>query len=241
MTWDRSIAATIALTNCVHCRGRGLRWQDQPCRCLLRAVFRQCYARFRREAVGRFRRPSLYACDFALVGQRSLADPLEHARELGVFKLHFLLGADWKLCCRQLGIDRGTFFHAMYHCEALLGRAYAELKPYPLWPVAEYFTLRLPDGVRPCQVPAVRRDACIPLRPPLAPQRQPVVCPSPAWEPLVPVPVVIDPKVFARARFRDDGATTRTIAADLTRRNIPAPNGANRWGQADVRRLLLAA
>jgi hypothetical protein len=73
--------------------------------------------------------------DFCLVGRRTLED-----MESGVFRNHFLLGADWKLCCRQLHIDRGTFFHHVYNIENRLGRVFAELTPYPLYPVAEYFS-----------------------------------------------------------------------------------------------------
>jgi hypothetical protein len=60
--------------------------------------------------------------------------------ESRVFHTHFMLGADWKLCSRQLGIDRGTFFHLVYNVENRLGRVFAELAPYPLYPVAEYFS-----------------------------------------------------------------------------------------------------
>ena len=40
------------------------------------------------------------------------------------------MGADWKLCCRQLGMDRGNFIHAVYRIEQELGRVFAELEPY---------------------------------------------------------------------------------------------------------------
>jgi hypothetical protein len=50
-----------------------------------------------------------------------------------------MLGADWKLCSRKLGIDRGNFFHAIYRIEQKLGRVFRELQPYPLFPVDEYF------------------------------------------------------------------------------------------------------
>ena len=36
-------------------------------------------------------------------------------------------------------MDRGSFFHAIYHMEEKLGRVYAELKPYPLFPLRDYF------------------------------------------------------------------------------------------------------
>lgn len=72
--------------------------------------------------------------DFCLVSKRALSEDVYK-----LFRYHFLLGADWRLCCRVLKIDRGTFFHTIYRIEQLLGRTFAELKPYPLHPVKEYF------------------------------------------------------------------------------------------------------
>jgi hypothetical protein len=72
--------------------------------------------------------------DFCLVSRRLLTEP-EHK----IFRAHFLLGADWKLCCRQFRIDRGTFFHEVYRIEQRLGQAFAELEPYALFPLDEYF------------------------------------------------------------------------------------------------------
>jgi hypothetical protein len=76
-----------------------------------------------------------FSADFCLVSRRTLS-----GFDYRVFRFHFLLGADWKLCCRQLGIDRGTFFHSVYRIEHLLGRAFAEVEPYALYPVDEYFS-----------------------------------------------------------------------------------------------------
>jgi hypothetical protein len=36
-------------------------------------------------------------------------------------------------------MDRGTFFHSIYRIEQRLGRVFAELEPYALYPVSEYF------------------------------------------------------------------------------------------------------
>ncbi|MBV8571936.1 MAG: hypothetical protein JO319_15065 [Acidobacteriaceae bacterium] len=75
-----------------------------------------------------------FIADFCLVAKRTLSE-IEHK----VFKFHFLLGADWKLCSRRLNIDRGTFFHVVYRIEEKLGRTFRELQPYALFPVDEYF------------------------------------------------------------------------------------------------------
>lgn len=72
--------------------------------------------------------------DFTLVSRRTLNE-----YEYRVFKYHFLLGADWKLCCRKLGLDRGEFFHEIYRIQQKLGRTFRELEPYALFPLDEYF------------------------------------------------------------------------------------------------------
>jgi hypothetical protein len=75
-----------------------------------------------------------YAADFCLVSRRHL-----DTQEYQIFKYHFLLGADWKLCCRRLKMDRGNFFHSVYRIEHRLGQVFANLEPYPLYPLNEYF------------------------------------------------------------------------------------------------------
>jgi len=75
-----------------------------------------------------------FIADFTLVSRRVLND-FEHR----IFKFHFLLGADWRLCCRKLGMDRGNFFHEVYRIEQRLGRVFRELQPYGLYPLDEYF------------------------------------------------------------------------------------------------------
>lgn len=72
--------------------------------------------------------------DFCLVSRRELDD-----FEYKIFRYHHLLGADWRLCCRQLQMDRGDFFHTVYRIEKKLGKIFAELEPYPLYPLPEYF------------------------------------------------------------------------------------------------------
>jgi hypothetical protein len=89
---------------------------------------------------GRERRPvwgrknEEYVADFCLVSKRNL-DEFEYQ----IFRFHFLLGADWRLCCRRLNMDKGLFFHSIYRIQQKLGRAFRELTPYPLFPLDEYF------------------------------------------------------------------------------------------------------
>jgi hypothetical protein len=157
--WSRSETIALAKESCTQCQGFGLRrgsgtGSDVPCNCVFRGIFRACYSRFqyciekekhmshvrlelvggrdRRQVWGR--RDEEYMADFCLVSRRFLDD-----YEYKIFRFHFLLGADWKLCCRQLKMERGLFFHTTYRIQQKLGRAFRELQPYALYPLDEYF------------------------------------------------------------------------------------------------------
>jgi hypothetical protein len=80
------------------------------------------------------RKDEEYIADFCLISKRILDD-----FEYKLFRFHFILGADWRLCCRQLKMEKGVFFHAVYRIQQKLGRAFRELKPYALFPLDEYF------------------------------------------------------------------------------------------------------
>lgn len=169
MEWNRSETVALAKNSCTQCHGLGLHLgrggRVIPCNCVLRAIFRACYARFR-HCVGKEkymskislefvsgrersfswgRKDEEYIADFVLVSRRTLPE-----LEYKIFNFHFLLGADWKLCCRRLAIDRGTFFHAVYRIEQALGRIFRELEPYGLFPLDEYFhgSVRAPTVIR---------------------------------------------------------------------------------------------
>jgi hypothetical protein len=112
------------------------------------------------------RKDEEYIADFCLVSKRFLDD-----FEYKLFRFHFLLGADWKLCCRQLKMEKGVFFHAVYRIQQKLGRAFQELAPYALFPLDEYFgsTGRRDRSMDPHKVlempaPETKRGG---LRPPL--------------------------------------------------------------------------
>jgi hypothetical protein len=80
------------------------------------------------------RKDEEYIADFCSVSRHNL-DEFEYK----LFRFHFILGADWRLCCRQLKMDKGIFFHAVYRIQQKLGRAFRELRPYALFPLDEYF------------------------------------------------------------------------------------------------------
>ncbi len=159
MQWSRANSFGLSRVACQRCRGLGVRpvWKlkQAPCGCVLRAVFRACFTRYR-ECVeltkycssvsleyagnkdgGRVygRKIEEYMADVCLIAKRTLSEEEHQA-----FRFHFLLGADWKLCAKRLNLNRGNFYHMVYRIEEKLGRAFAELEPYPLYPVADYFS-----------------------------------------------------------------------------------------------------
>src|SRR5579883_324987 len=121
MIWNRSNTIGMARVACPWCHGNGLRvirkTLEAPCACVLRAIFRACYHRFREcdalsEHTGAVsleflpgaarvrvysRKREEFMSDFDLVSRRALNES-----DYRLFRYHFLLGADWKLCCRQL-------------------------------------------------------------------------------------------------------------------------------------------
>lgn len=183
MEWTRSETLALASARCAHCHGLGLRTLDlegpsQPCGCVLRNIFRACYARFRectlnakfitRMTLERVKGPDKtgswsrkdeeFVADFCLVSRRALTEAEYH-----IFKYHYLLGADWNLCTRKLKMDRGVFFHQVYKIEQKLGRIYRELEPYALYPLNEYFASGNKD-VKPFRLGAAK---IVPIRPPV--------------------------------------------------------------------------
>jgi len=172
MEWSQSEVLSLAQLSCTICSGEGTikekRGKILPCSCVLRAIFRACYARFR-VAVERekyvskvsfdhfggkdrrlmwSRKEEEYMADFHLVSRRALT-PWDYR----IFTFHFLLGADWRLCCRRLRLERGQFFHSIYRVQETLGRVFFELEPYSLYPPREYFITRVGGEPRPTPVP----------------------------------------------------------------------------------------
>lgn len=183
MDWTRSDTIALANHTCTRCHGVGLHigrtGQMVPCNCVLRSIFRACYARFRHCATkekfmsrvsldfmpGRERNSSWgrkdeeYMADFILISRRTLSE-----FDYQIFTFHYLLGADWKLCCRRMKIDRGAFFHAVYRVQQELGRVFRELEPYSLFPLDEYFH----GPARSVHASAVEPVPLSRIRPPLA-------------------------------------------------------------------------
>lgn len=156
---NRSEFIALAKEGCALCQGLGLRRSGRKaeeilCNCVLRGVFRACFKRFRlcasrekhvtrvrlEQVNGRDSRTTWgmkdeeYMADFCLVAKRTLTEE-EHR----IFRFHFMLGADWRLCCRRLKVEKGIFFHMIYRIQQKLGNVFVELQPYALFPLDEYF------------------------------------------------------------------------------------------------------
>lgn len=161
MNWTQSHTLALAKQTCVHCMGLGMLQvrrgdRHKTCTCVEREIFRICYRRFMNcaNSDGRVGQVSLegnparqrkghyslksaeYLADFILIAKRTLG---EDTPAYQLFKFHFLLGADWKLCTRRLGMSRGDFFHEVYRIQQKLGKAYRETEPFSLFPLDEYF------------------------------------------------------------------------------------------------------
>lgn len=151
----RSSLIAKAQSKCAYCHGSGIDRGGRDCKCVDRAVFRTCLRRFTECVAGSRhcsqvmlerlssgprgyvcygRKNEEYTADFCAIAKRTLTD-----QEYRLFKFHILLGADWKLCCPRLKMDRGNFFHALYRVEEKLGCAFRTVRPYALYPPADYF------------------------------------------------------------------------------------------------------
>lgn len=160
--WNRSVLLPLGRMRCNKCYGIGLKgraWGVDgpavPCECVLRAIFRECYrkwaylkthyhlSRVRYDQVtfkGDSRRTygrknEEFIADFERIAKRVLKDD-----DWRIFEIHKLMGADWRYCTKSLKMDRGDFFHAVYRIEKKLGRVFAEMRPYGIWPIDEYFS-----------------------------------------------------------------------------------------------------
>jgi hypothetical protein len=155
MEWNQSNAIGLAKSSCTCCQGLGLRpvrKTDAPCGCVLRAIFRACYNRFRECAEKSINNISLdfyqggyshraysrkkeeYAADFCLIGRRSL-----EGEEYNLFRYFYLLRADHRMCQRRLNMDATRFHRTLRNIQEKLGRAFADQQPYGIYPLDEYF------------------------------------------------------------------------------------------------------
>jgi hypothetical protein len=259
-----------ATLGCVHCNGTGVRLAgcekiEAVCPCCYRQIARIVLARVRMYSstsghtircnmtqfargsnrIGRRengRKAEELCADAFLIAKRTLS-PLE----FDIYRRHFLAGAPW---FKFPTVDRGNFFHACYRIEQKLGDQYANLEPYPLFPLDAYMSsdhaLNRQADVRPCTLPAPVHPNGLPLRPPLAAPAQPVRAVQPTRTPAVvvtmPAPAVPDDIYTAedhiKRKFRE-GVGLGSIADSLAKHGFTPPNG-KKWVASDVKRILMA-
>ncbi len=104
-----------------------------------RRIFRSCLARY----LECIERPALrpgkneeYIADFERVGQRALTDAVEKQ----IFRLYFVSGVGLETCLDRTGIPLRAFLRGVSRIEEQLGAAFADTRPYPLFPVSNYFS-----------------------------------------------------------------------------------------------------
>lgn len=270
----------LAATGCTLCNGLGTRDKLEACGCVERQVFRIVMAKVRQIATGEHllrpvtlgalarpqgrrptpRREESFVADIWLIACRVLSP-----RANQLFRFHYLLGADSKLCCQRLRMDRGAFFHEAYRVEKQLGRAFRTMKPFPLFPLDEYFSITAYGvDVRPFPIPEPKHPNGVPLRPPLAPRPTKVVIikppapvlsqpqPEPVAVPLPSIPVVVPVRArtspfnisdiaevaaYSRKLFRA-GRSLYVIAGELTKWKA-CGSESPLWKVSEVKRLLL--
>ena len=104
-----------------------------------RRIFRSCFARYLECIERPAARPGKneeYIADFERVGERALTCAIDRQ----IFRLHFVSGADCGTCLRRTGLTVRVFLRALSTIEEQLGSAFADTRPYPLFPVKDYFT-----------------------------------------------------------------------------------------------------
>jgi hypothetical protein len=162
----RAIALGAARASCAACHGWGRVGDDERlCNCVLRQIFRSCFARWRMEQLrmihsattgyrilavpgprGPCRRvvpgntAAEYSADFEICARQVL-----RAADQRLFRMHFLRGRPWFDCVGPLGLDRGNFFHAVYRIEGRMGRALLDRQMYP---TQRYFGITTSDERR---------------------------------------------------------------------------------------------
>ncbi len=127
--------------SCTACGGTG----SLPkiiCHCVRRTAFSTCLGFYRefKDSIPCVPRPYTFLkedfrADFYKISRRTLDNT-----EWKFFDLHFLQDLPWRVCAPALGMNRGQFFHATYRLMVKLGAAFMETKPYPLYPVEDYFS-----------------------------------------------------------------------------------------------------
>jgi hypothetical protein len=133
---DAPHLAGLSDATCVLCNGSGAigYYGTAPCKCVWRAVFRQCLHQYRKCHVEGALLGREFCADFELIARRELKP-----EQWRLFRMSTVLGLSELSCSVRLGLNRPTYYSMSYRIAEKCGKAYAETQPYPLWPFSKYF------------------------------------------------------------------------------------------------------
>lgn len=143
--WSPTEVRLLSSTACPRCAGGGYANDAEICHCVFRRIFETCHRRYEQTAsmatgvlvtgITCSRPAEEYAADFVLVGRRALQ---QRPLLLAVFNLYIVDGLPTQMCLRKLKIAQNVFFRRVFQIKQELGRAFREVRPYPLYPINEY-------------------------------------------------------------------------------------------------------
>ncbi len=161
--WDRGEVLSLARGNCPFCFGLGFNrgykiWHTTgaPCICVLRRIFKQCYQKYRElrntsltnshlsleylTNAARFNpfKDRDFVVDFETLGGKGLC-----LEEREIFILHYIRGYPYYTICAKKGYSKYRYFQYIIRIEAILAQVFRSIRPYPLFPIDEYFSGRL--------------------------------------------------------------------------------------------------
>ena len=120
---------------CPDCNGWGETVRGTICRFVNQEIFRRCLEYWQRCAVSSLvdLRRLEWRADFELLARRHLNHT--HHR---LFRWHYLLGADARLCAGRLGMSSVEFSLAAARVGDILGHLCANERPYAVYPIGSY-------------------------------------------------------------------------------------------------------
>jgi hypothetical protein len=157
---ERALAwRKLADAECRRCLGWGLRFMPRSghpvCDCVWRTIFCRALSSYWRldTSLHPIRKVTKRGVSYSFPSQEYRADFeliclklfTKNSMRWHVVRLHFLSQVQWKPCVAALEstlkrrVSRGEFFHEVYLIEAKCGRALLQVRPYPLYPIDEYF------------------------------------------------------------------------------------------------------
>ncbi len=160
--WTHPEVLPLAKFKCPSCFGLGFPRETLnlqkglPCTCVLKAVFRICFKKYENIKNSEYRGPSKQGWDivafntsrrvYGFKDQEFLADFISITRrtlneiEFRIFSSYYLNNIDYQQLCIRHRLSKGNFFHLVYRIQMKLGQAFRSTKPYPIYPVDEYFS-----------------------------------------------------------------------------------------------------